>query len=325
MGVGKTRHLNFLPVSYLSGQPFYCLPWTTQEPIHFIFLSAESDDYDWREQFGTMAAHYNVSFNALSSTVFCLDTADPRNEFVDLTDPAKVRPDIKDFLRPHYKHLSVVVVDPCTNFAPTDLNSGEEMSRWVASVKRIVLDCIPRAAILVSHHARPGKANLKDALGYDALGYAANSKNLARHANAVVNILPGEAEQPGSVNIISCPKVKRARPFKPFAVNLDESTMSYVLDPHFDLDAWKDDVEGKRSGKSQKSNIAAVIQVVQFKSKSGEIKSEIAENCDCSVKCAEKWLNKSVAEGYVEPIPNKYGRYRLTHKGDEYLQDQLGI
>ena len=115
--------------------------------------------------------------------------------------------------------------------------------------------------------------------------------------------------------VVSCGKSNDAKPFDPVGLKLNEDTMLYDLDSTFDLNAWKDDVEGKRSNAN--FSIAEVAQTIEEgASKVAQIHAELGGNEAGSRRSLERVLAKGKTEGYFRT--GKVG-YKLTEKGRQIL------
>ena len=81
-------------------------------------------------------------------------------------------------------------------------------------------------------------------------------------------------------------------------LKLNEDTMLYDTDRHFDLNAWKDDVEGKHSGQS--ASIKDVILVLRDGAKTHTaICTAVINSTDCSKSTVKRRLADAIQKGYV--------------------------
>ncbi len=165
-------------------------------------------------------------------------------------------------------------------------------------------------AIVVIHHARTGRGNIAQAVGYDKGNYGIGSKALYSSVRSQINLAPADAEDSSRI-VLSCGKSNDAKPFDPVGLKLNEETMLYDLDSSFDLNAWKDDVEGKRSNAN--FSIAEVAEsLADGPKKIGEIHADLGGEDAGSRRSLQRILQKAKTEGYFRT--GKDG-YKLTKKG----------
>ena len=95
------------------------------------------------------------------------------------------------------------------------------------------------------------------------------------------------------------------------SLKLNEDTMLYDIDTTFDLNAWKDDVEGKRSNAN--FSIAEVAETLAGGPKKiGQIHTDLGGEGIGSHRSLKRILQKGKTEGYFRS--GKDG-YKLTKKG----------
>jgi hypothetical protein len=144
-------------------------------------------------------------------------------------------------------NADVVVHDPLRDFGSDDLNSDRYMTETLREISRITKRGNPKRIPLIIHHAGTGKAGILKATGFDRSSFGRNSKVLFSWVRAQINIAPGSADDNNTIVICSA-KCSNAKEFEPFAATLDEETMLYGRDEHFDFDAGQHSLESPRRG-----------------------------------------------------------------------------
>jgi len=183
--------------------------------------------------------------------------ADRWVSFADPVAVARLTQGVRDF------GPDVVVFDPLIDFFGGDSeNDSIQMRGCFSTACRIARAGNPDVAILIVHHSRTGKAAAGAAIGWDRGAFARGSKSLHASVRSALNIAPGAGDDPASL-VVACGKSNDARPFDPFAVRLDDASMTYKPDKDFDLETWRDEVgqSGRRGPKAITSReVVAALQ-----------------------------------------------------------------
>ena len=139
-----------------------------------------------------------------------------------------------------------VVFDPLSDFAPPgeSLNDDKTMKALCVRLRDGIKRAAPQACVLLVHHARGGREAAGKAVDVFEAGEAGrNSKMLAATCRCVLNLVPYD-ENGGIVAAVGkCNDARRPEPFAMF-----KTDAGYVRDLDFDLEAWAEEVAGKKGG-----------------------------------------------------------------------------
>lgn len=148
-------------------------------------------------------------------------------------------------------NADVVVIDPLRDSHGGDLNGDQEMTCATRNLTRLAkTGGRTDRALLVLHHALTGKAGAGKATGFDRSSFGRNSKVLQGWTRAQINIAPGSADN-SNVLVIASGKNNNFKEFSPFAVELDELTMTYQVKDDFDLESWQAEISGTKAATTQ--------------------------------------------------------------------------
>src|SRR4030095_2185029 len=138
-------------------------------------------------------------------------------------------------------------------------------------------------------------------------------KTLLGHARCQFNFMPGDPEIKTRL-VLSCAKANDCESFKTRGLNWDvEGDYDYHVDPDFDLKAWLDDVEGKRS--SQSCSIADVVSTVQNRIRDTQgIIDHLKDECLCSNATVYRRIQEAKKKEYI--ISAGRGIYALGPKAN---------
>lgn len=159
-------------------------------------------------------------------------------------------------------NADVVVVDPLRDSHGGDLNGDQEMTIATRNLTKLAkVGGRTDRVLLVLHHALTGKAGANKATGFDRSSFGRNSKVLQGWTRAQINIAPGSAEN-SNLLVIASGKNNNFKEFPPYAVELDEVTMTYQVKEDFDMEAWQAEIAGiKKAGK--KTGEDEIIELLQ--------------------------------------------------------------
>ena len=173
-----------------------------------------------------------------------------------------------------------------------------------------------RFTLLIVHHAREGAEAARRAEGFDAGAYAKGSKTLRSISRFAINVAPEDPEDGGRV-VLACGKINDGKKFSTRGAILDDETKLYSLNHDFDLDAWRDDVEGKR--REVAVTIADCVEAVRSVYRNGEdvqtsaIVNPLREQTGASAKTIQRRLKDALQGGYLRS-GSKRGTWRLGSK-----------
>lgn len=190
----------------------------------------------------------------------------------------------------------VFVCDPWGNMIETNENDNEEVRRTLKLLLRAVAEGSPDSAILIIHHARTGKANAIEAgNNYSGGNLGRGSKVLVSQARCELALWPGDSEDSSKL-VLTCEKVNNAPKFEPVGLNFDNGI--YGVDSTFSVKAWRDDIEGKMSGKTVTiSDIIACITHGTHRTK--DICSELENSLGASRATVNRRIKEAKDGGWI--------------------------
>lgn len=248
-GLGKSRISMNIARNQVLGLPFGGMS-TGTKPLRHLFMGTENGLHRLQHDIRKMSAGLRPEQIAILDEHIFLATLEAADDpYVTLSDPANIerwQVTIED------RRPDVLWVDPWGDVQAGDANA-ESDARWTIAELTKILGSVNRdAAVCVLAHARTGIKNIMEAIGYDGANFGKGSKALYSCARSVFNLAPGSKDENPPI-LVACPKNNDAARPAPFALVLDEATMTYQHDPTFDVEAWLDDVrdqaKGKRSAK----------------------------------------------------------------------------
>lgn len=176
----------------------------------------------------------------------------------------------------------------------------------------------PEAAFLLIHHARTGASNVAQAGDqFSAGNFGRGSKALYSRVRCEIQLAPGDRDDASKL-VLACGKSNNAAQFKTRGIIFNEDVFDYELDDAFDLEAWRADVNGKRSaGKSV--SIADVVELVRelapmpgSEVSAGEVQRATKDRFEVSEKSVRARLGEACKSGYLRT--QRKGFYRLGCK-----------
>lgn len=190
-----------------------------------------------------------------------------------------------------------------------DINKDADVRHTLRELTKVCRRFDPTTAIVIVHHGRTGRQNIAQAVGWDKGNFGLGSKALYSGTRSQINIAPADPNDHARI-VVSCGKSNDAKPFDPVGLKLNDETMLYDTDTSFDLNAWKDDVEGKRS--TANFTIVEVAQAIEGGAKKiAEIHKELGGEEAGSRRSLQRILLKGKNEGYFRT--GKDG-YKVTQK-----------
>ena len=117
--------------------------------------------------------------------------------------------------------------------------------------------------------------------------------------------------------VLACGKASNGPRFATRGIVFDPEAFTYSVDPDFSLDAWRDDVAGKR--RESAVTIADVVEAVRAIYQVGEdvpsagIVNPLHEQTGASVRTIQRVLKQAAGKGYLK-AGSKRGTWRLGSK-----------
>lgn len=314
-GTGKSRLLAWGAICAITGRPFAGLS-SQNNPSKWLLIGNENSRRRQRYDLERMMSVLTDDERELVRSHLRIHVLDQvRDSYLDLGD-REAREAIAATLAAHVP--DVVVFDPWANMVPGDENKNSDVRDGVRHLLNLVRQNAPRAACIVVHHARTGAATVAQAGNrFSGASLSRGGKALPSAARCEIAVWPGDAED-GNRIVITCEKSNNAPIFTPRGLLLDPGSMSYGLDPGFSLEAWKDDVSGKR--RQETVSIEDIVQAVREEcptigdsAKSGVIVAKVREATTGSVRTIKRRIGEAMKAGYLRQ-GDTLGTYRLGAK-----------
>jgi hypothetical protein len=313
-GTGKSRVAMQIAVSQVLGASFAGLA-THPVPLRHLLIGTENSIHRQQGDYVRMTSRLAPGQQALvDSHVFFHVVQEIDDAFINLghDDIRRKWADTHDLVRP-----DCVYIDPYGEVHIGDINKDADVRHTLRELTKVCRRHNPDTAIVILHHARTGRHNIAQAVGFDKGNFALGSKALYSGCRCQLNIAPRDPDGGGSL-VMSCGKANDFKPFAPVGLVLEEETMLYAVDPTFDPVAWLDDVEGKVSGKS--ASILDVIHAINAGSRShGDLCKAVSDATGCSRSTAKRRIQDASEKNYARK--DSKGRYALTAKASALCQD----
>jgi len=307
-GVGKSRISLNLARNNVLEIPFCGLD--TGNRKKWLFVGNENSVLRWQrdiiamsqgltqEQIALLNSHIFLHCLEKPDDAFiCLDSETVKQKWAQTI--AAINPDI-------------LVCDPWGEIQFGDPNNDLDNRSSLRELIRISNKTNQKTGIIILHHARTGRANIIQAAGWDKGNFGKGSKALYSGSRAQINIAPADPDDHSRL-VMVCAKSNDAIPFETRGLILDDETMTYDVDPCFDLEAWQNDVEGKRQPGNSKGSIQDVVDgVADGKTTYKELIKHLADKNDMASRTADKWIGKAIKGGYLRKRKN--GDYVLSGK-----------
>lgn len=288
-----------LAISQILGQPFAGIR-THPKPLKHLLIGTENSIHRQQAELSKMTAGFDdVQRELLGHCLFFHVVESIDDAFINIGSPeiAEKWKRTLEVVLP-----DVIYVDPFGEVVVGDVNKDADVRHTLRELTRICRRHNHDTAIVVVHHARTGRGNIAQAVGYDKGNYGIGSKALYSGVRSQINLAPADAEDTSRI-VMSCGKSNDTKPFKPRGLQLDETTMTYEVDPTFDLDSWLKDVEGKQRG--QAASVGDVVRVVNSgKTRYIDITKAVVEETACSPVTAKRRIKEAVDGGYLRKRTN---------------------
>jgi hypothetical protein len=239
-GVGKSRLLLQLAVCSITGLPFLGWKPSARGP-RWLVLQAENHNRRLQADLSKLQHWVGEKLWPLVEDKLTIHTVEKTHDAYlnldDRTNAERIAAVIKE------AKADVVVFDPLNAFAVGDLNSDRAMTRTCRRLLELTHLGNPDCAVVVLHHTLTGKKGIAKATGYDRASFGRGSKALQFRTRGQINIAPADPEKNNDL-VISCGKNSNGPEFEPFGIRLNLDTMVYELNPDFDHDSWRAEVDG---------------------------------------------------------------------------------
>jgi hypothetical protein len=210
--------------------------------VPWLFLSGnENSRQRYRKDLDGLLQHFSPEERELLLDLLFFHVVENIDDTMTPSTLGRITETVKDL------GAGCVVIDPLGDVLSGDSNADLDVRASLRALAHSVWKANAVAALVLVHHARTGKLNIAQAVGYDRGNYGKGSKALYAACRSVINMAPGDPDDTSKV-VFSCGKCNDAKPFDVFAMRLAEGV--YEPDPEFDVDAWTSDLNGKRAQSS---------------------------------------------------------------------------
>ena len=152
---------------------------------------------------------------------------------------------------------------------------------------------------------------------FSAGNFGRGSKALYSRVRCEIQLAPGDRDDATRL-VLACGKSNNAPAFKMRGLIFDEASFDYVLDESFDLEAWRADVNGARTG-SKSVSIADVVEIVReltpipgSEVSAGDVQRAVKDRFGASEKTVRARLSEARKSRYLRT--ERKGFYRLGAK-----------
>lgn len=307
-GLGKTRLSLHLAICQILLRPWCDLP-TKGERLKWVILSTENGIRRWKGDLERMLANFTPEERALIDEHLLILAMTPDEDGdMNLANPATVARIQATLI---LASPGVIIFDPFADMVDGDENKSVDLLKTIATLRRITRVAAPKAASFIIHHARTGSANVAQAGdNFNAGNFGRGSKALFSHVRCEIQLAPADRDNPDRL-VLSCGKANDCIKFTTRCIVFDPATFTYSIDPSFDVDAWRDDVAGKR--KQSMISIADLVKIVHEKcplqGDEVERKDIYAEFAGSGVpeRTLQRYLKDAIDAGYLRPGKKKWG------------------
>lgn len=317
-GLGKSRLALWLAICQILRR-LWCGLETAGEPAKWVFLGDENSIARWKEDLTRMFSVLSPEERAQLDSHLLLPAADKPGD-VDcwMGDDATVA---RISATLEHAKPGVVVGDPLGNLAPGDVSKPGEMKEAIRLFLATVRRAAPESAILLLHHARTGRSNIVQSIGYDAANFGMGGKALFSAARCQLNLAPG-SEDDDTRLVLSCAKSNDCQRFETRGLVFDPRNFTYATDPGFDVGAWKASIEGKARPGQALCTIADVLDGIRDGHASTKaLVPHLMDTFSVSKRSVERLISKAVEFQALKPI--KRGNYMLGPKSAKYSEATL--
>jgi hypothetical protein len=310
-GTGKSRFAMQVAISQILGWNVAGMK-THPAPLRHLLIGTENSIHRQQHDFLRMtAALSSIQKTQVDRHIFFHVIREIDDAFINIGAD-----DIKKKWRDTLKAIKpdCIYIDPFGEVNIGDINKDADVRQTLREITKVCRRHNQDTAIILIHHGRTGRQNIAQAVGWDKANFALGSKALYSGSRSQINIAPADPEDTSRI-VVSCGKSNDAKPFDPVGLKLCEETMLYDIDTSFDLQTWKDDVEGKRSNAN--FSLKEVAQILtRGPMKNSAIHAELGGADAGSRRSLDRILAKGKTEGYFRTGNDGY---KLTPKGQAII------
>ncbi len=310
-GLGKTRLALWLAICQILGRE-WCGITVAGEPQKIVILSTENGIRRWKYDLEKYFANLTEAECAkVDDHLLIMALTSDESGDLNLGNPEAVC-QLMNTLSDTAP--GILILDPWADMVAGDENKTADVNHSVRTLRAVIRRVCPASAVLVVAHARTGSSNVAQAgSNFNAGNFGRGSKALYSAVRCEMQLAPRDDEDPNLL-VLLCGKSNNAPKFEARAINFDPEKFTFTADPDFDVETWRDDVNGKRSGQSL--SLAEVVATVAGLYKvgedvpSGSIKKPLMDSTGVDRRTVERLLKKAVAKGFLRK-GKAFGTYRL--------------
>jgi hypothetical protein len=316
-GLGKTRLAIWLAVCQILGKP-WCGIDTGGEPQKWLVLGSENSISRFKDDlekiFGTLPQSEMEKVDANLGLQAVEDFEDADLNLGETATRERVKLTIEQWTP------GGIILDPLGDFAPGDIAKPGDMREAVRLLLSIVRAAAPKAAILLLHHARVGRSNILQSVGYDAANFGLGGKALFASARCVMNLAPGSEEDDTRL-LLHCAKANNCPRFRTTGLIFNPNTFAYGLDPNFDLESWQASVAGKVKSGGSGCTVADVVEAVRDGYNSTKaLLDHLTEVYQATKRSIERLISNAVKCQGLKKFTR--GKYILGAKSEKILNPE---
>jgi hypothetical protein len=311
-GLGKTRLALWLAICQILGR-LWCGLETIGEPVKWLFLGDENGiarlKEDLQRMFSILTPKEIARVDEFLRLPALLDLEDCDVWLGDATTQARIATTIEQ------EQPGAIVADPLGNFAPGDISKPGDMKEAIRTLRGITRRSAPQAADFLLHHARTGRQNIAQGIGWDAANFASGGKALFAAARCQMNLMPGKADDDTRL-VLHCAKANNCQRFETRGLIFNPQTFTYDVDPDFGADGWLADVEGRARSAQSLCTVADVVSAVRDGyATTKTLVEHLCDACQTSKRTAQRLIEKSVKFEGIKQLTR--GRYILGRKAEK--------
>ena len=213
-GVGKSRLVGlWLPICQITRRE-WCGLNTGSDPQRWLVLGDENSvariKGDLERIVGNLTDEERARVDELLRIQAILEADDADLNLGDVVTRERLMMTVEQF------SFGGIIVDPFVNFAPGDISKPGDMREAVRLLNATIRKPAPSTALVVLHHARTGRQNIAQGVGWDAANFASGGKPLFSAARCQLNLMPGKAEDDTRL-VLSCAKANNCRRTRPIS------------------------------------------------------------------------------------------------------------
>jgi hypothetical protein len=309
-GLGKSRLAGlWLPVCQITGRE-WCGLQTGGDPQKWLVLGDENSlsriKADLEKILSNLTDEERTRVEKLLRIQAICSFEDADLNLGDITTRVRIRKTIAA------ERPGGVIIDPLGNFAPGDIAKPHDMKEAVRLVTATVRAGAPEAAVVSLHHARTGRTNIAQGVGWDAANFATGGKTLFAAARCQINLMPGDPDDDTRL-VLSCAKANNCERFATRGLIFEPVGFTYKVDPDFDVDRWQAEVEGRaRAGQSLCTVADVVAAVSEGYTRTKELVAHLTEACAVSKPTVERLIRSAVKKQGIKAITR--GKFMLGKK-----------